>query len=105
MLPRVRLIKRVYGTDPLVYPDGIDRSTVEERCRFRDVLEKNGLQGELVPLRTVGVQGDHRSYRYLAVLVDDRRRMDWAWNVAFGSSLPGKLSFINGAVVLLNPKR
>ena len=85
--------------------DGKDRSTGEERERFSRVLAEHPVDGELIPLRTVGVQGDHRSYRYFAVLVDGGGALNWTERTALGTALPGNLDFLNRVVFLMNEHR
>jgi GMP synthase (glutamine-hydrolysing) len=87
----------------VICSDGVDRSTQSERERLASLLDEGDLEGNLIALRTVGVQGDQRSYRYLALLVDKEQHTDWLRWISLGTSIPGRLDFINRVVVLLNP--
>lgn len=48
--------------------DGKHRVTAEQDLALQNLLAARDYAGWVVPLRTVGVQGDNRSYRYLAVV-------------------------------------
>ncbi|MBN2440036.1 MAG: glutamine-hydrolyzing GMP synthase [Spirochaetales bacterium] len=61
-------------------------------------------QGEIIPLKTVGVQGDCRSYRYLGIFAGGFDALDWDRMYKIGTELPNKLSFVNRVAYVLNQK-
>jgi GMP synthase (glutamine-hydrolysing) len=73
-------------------------STAETAADFTDY------QSLLLPLKTVGVQGDCRSYRYLALLYGKGLAVDWSDIQKFGLTLPNKLNFVNRIAYVLNKK-
>ncbi|MBN1696054.1 MAG: glutamine-hydrolyzing GMP synthase [Spirochaetales bacterium] len=78
----------------------------KENDRFFRLLGEEGWSsgGCIVPLRTVGVQGDCRSYRYLAVLSGNTEKPDWGTLYRLGTIIPNKLEFINRVAFSLNKK-
>jgi GMP synthase (glutamine-hydrolysing) len=58
----------------------------------------------LAPVQSVGVQGDHRSYRSLALLAGQGLDADWDNLFEFAKSIPNNLNFINRTAYLLNGK-
>lgn len=79
--------------------DGVD--AIKDRDYYRaNVLVSNlaydyGLQGRVLPIRTVGVQGDERTYRYLALL---RGPKDWEKIRAATERIPMEVPFVNRVV-------
>lgn len=59
------------------------------------IARKFGLQGYLLPIKTVGVQGDARTYRYLALL---RGRDDWHSIRAAAETIPKEIRQVNRIV-------
>ncbi|VDL92688.1 unnamed protein product [Schistocephalus solidus] len=49
----------------------------EEQRRLADVTDGDNLIAHLLPIRTVGVQGDCRSYNYACVLSSNAEPLDW----------------------------
>jgi GMP synthase (glutamine-hydrolysing) len=80
--------------------------TGEERRAFSDLLLREGREydGAVVPVSTVGVQGDCRSYRYLAVLAQKEGTPDAPSLYSIGTVIPNTLVFINRVAVALNVK-
>ncbi len=60
-----------------------------------------GLQGNVLPVQSVGVQGDYRSYSYLAVL-SGAYRQDWEPLKATAIRIPNRLHDINRVALVLN---
>jgi len=73
--------------------------------RFRSHVAERGLSGTVLPVRTVGVQGDCRSYRCLSVLWGAGLDADWKVLGRAATQLTGRLDFINRAAYLLNERR
>lgn len=68
-----------------------------------------GLQGNVLPVQSVGVQGDYRSYSYLATL-SGAYPEDWNTLRAAALEIPNKLHAVNRVALVLNqdphmPKR
>lgn len=84
--------------------DGADRIEPDQKERFQNVLTSltSTYQGQPLPLKSVGVQGDCRSYRYLALI--SGKGMDFDWNEIYriGTNLPNRVDFINRVAYCLN---
>ena len=61
-----------------------------------------GYSGQVLPIRTVGVQGDNRSYRHLAVIWGKEIALEWDKVYHIGTTVPNKVSGINRIAYLLN---
>jgi GMP synthase (glutamine-hydrolysing) len=79
----------------------VDRNVRE---RFDAVMARigNGYGGEVLPIRTVGVQGDHRSYRHLSLIWSEGPELDWKRVYKIGNSLPNEVDGINRVAYVLN---
>ncbi len=64
--------------------------------------EKTSLAAEIAPVRSVGVQGDHRSYRSLAVLSGMGATPDWSEVRELARRIPNELGFVNRVAYLIN---
>lgn len=91
----------------LICHDGKPRVTQEESENFQKVLQElgSGYEGAVVPLKSVGVQGDCRSYRYLSVLWGKGMDLDWDQVYQIGKSLPDRVNLVNRVVYVLNKKK
>jgi len=109
--------------------DGQQRITEAQSQIFnqltQELVEPYGYQGVVIPLKSVGVQGDCRSYRYLslisgkdAVLKTDSKidsktafktvletSFDWERVYQIGKELPNRVDFINRVAYVLNKPR
>ncbi len=87
--------------------DGTNIVTAEQTANFNHLMNQigSGNDGQVVPIKTVGVQGDCRSYRYLAVA--SGRGMDFDWDQLYhmGKVLPNQVDFINRVAYCLNQKK
>ncbi len=45
--------------------------SIQEKAELTNVLSKHGLNGFVAPIKTVGVQGDYRSYKNIAVIYNN----------------------------------
>eukprot|EP01103_Thecamoeba_quadrilineata_P003559 TRINITY_DN13320_c0_g1_i1.p1 TRINITY_DN13320_c0_g1~~TRINITY_DN13320_c0_g1_i1.p1 ORF type:complete len:704 (-),score=143.31 TRINITY_DN13320_c0_g1_i1:10-2076(-) len=69
-------------------------------------LREKGLRGRLLPVKTVGVQGDGRSYNHLAVLyssqvgngVEKASDVDWNLLTSLGKTIPALCKNVNRVV-------
>lgn len=84
--------------------DGKDFLTQKELDEFNRLLAELKLegQGQIVPVKTVGVQGDCRSYRRLSILWGRGVGFDWDEVYGIAKVLPNKADFINRVAYVLN---
>jgi GMP synthase (glutamine-hydrolysing) len=84
--------------------DGANIVTPEQTAKFSHLIQKigAGYDGQIVPIKTVGVQGDCRSYRYLAVTTGQGINLDWEKMYSIGKNLPNQVDFINRVAYVLN---
>ena len=85
----------------MICSDGGDRVSAAQERLFAARIAGSGFDGRVVPLRTVGVQGDNRSYRYLAVL-ERASRPDWETLARLGAEIPNRLDFVNRIAYVLD---
>jgi len=84
--------------------DGHNSITEAEYQEFQDCLVRfaGDYQGQLLPIKSVGVQGDCRSYRYLSVIGGKGLELDWDQVYEIGKNLPNQVNFINRVAYCLN---
>lgn len=84
--------------------DGTDRIESHQQERFQNVFASltSSYQGQPLPLKSVGVQGDCRSYRYLALVSGKGMDFDWDEIYRIGTNLPNRVDFINRVAYCLN---
>jgi GMP synthase (glutamine-hydrolysing) len=80
---------------PQPAPEGVRRRVAAVAARF-------GLGADLLPVRTVGVQGDGRTYANPAVLIG---QADWPTLEDASTALTNEVREINRVVYLLHPNR
>jgi len=85
----------------MICTEGRDAVTAEQTARFGRQIAASGFQGRVVSLKTVGVQGDNRSYRYLAVLARTARP-SWETLARLGAEIPNRLDFVNRVAYTLD---
>lgn len=66
--------------------------------------EPLGLEGSILPVQSVGVQGDGRTYKHLAILRDTNKSplSNWAELKKLATHIPNKIHAINRVAVVLN---
>jgi GMP synthase (glutamine-hydrolysing) len=69
-----------------------------------DTGAKTRLQALLLPIQSVGVQGDSRSYSYVAAIKGDWETMPWVELRALAQKIPNRIHKINRVALLLNDK-
>jgi len=69
--------------------------------RVSDVIHSYALEGRVLPIRTVGVQGDERTYRYLALLRGDE---NWSIIRSAAERIPKEIPFVNRVVFDPSPR-
>ncbi|HBE79926.1 MAG TPA: glutamine-hydrolyzing GMP synthase [Firmicutes bacterium] len=91
----------------LMCNDGSNVITPEQTGKFEQLMQKigAGYNGQVVPLHTVGVQGDCRSFRYLAIASGQGMDLDWDKLYYLGKTLPNQVDFINRVAYVLNKKQ
>lgn len=63
------------------------------------------MAAHLLPVRTVGVQGDGRSYSYLCALtLDEDPSSKWADLLRLAKAIPGRVHQVNRVVFMLGNK-
>jgi GMP synthase (glutamine-hydrolysing) len=90
----------------LICNDNTGKITKEQTGRFAGVMTEinAGYQGTVLPIQSVGVQGDCRSYRFLSAIWGDGPDLDWEKIYHIGKHLPNQVNFINRVAYLLNKK-
>lgn len=67
--------------------------------------EPYGYQGTVIPIKSVGVQGDCRSFRYLSIISGKGAAFEWERIYQIGKNLPNRVDFINRVAYVLNKER
>ena len=78
--------------------------TEEERNKMAEILSSTTEKGEILPIKSVGVQGDARSYRNLAVLYGNGIDMDWNTVTTKAKEITDTINTINRVAYVLNQK-
>lgn len=86
--------------------DGENRITSEQNAEFQKLMTATSrdYRGQLLPIQSVGVQGDCRSYRYLSVINGQGLNFDWEAVYQIGKVLPNEVNFINRVAYVLNKR-
>ena len=84
--------------------DGDESVSGLEKAQFeaQKIAVKCGLDLEILPLRSVGVQGDSRTYAHPAVVSGDS---DWTTLEELSTELTNSFISINRVIYLLGPKK
>lgn len=94
--------------------DGTEAISREQKDAFDRLLTElavpaKKLQAEVIPIKTVGVHDEQRSYRYFALFSDTAPfsdidlESDWSEMENLAKTIPNRLDFINRVVYRLNP--
>ncbi len=91
----------------LICNEGKLKVTNEEKQAFDKLLNTlcPNLSGQVIPIKTVGVQGDCRSYRYLSVLFGDGLNFNFNELYKAAKEIPNSLNFINRTAYILNKEK
>lgn len=73
-------------------------------AELQELAEADGFEAVLIPVQSVGVQGDSRSYRYLAAIKGDLNQADWTTIRSLAQKIPNRIHAINRVALLLNEK-
>ena len=93
----IRLI--CYDGKGAIVPDVIEK--------FHKVMSESGYGygGDVLPIRSVGVQGDLRSYRHLSVIWGKGMDLEWNRIYRLGGIIPNRVNGINRVAYILNKKQ
>ncbi len=72
---------------------------------IEDNLKKYRMSLEKLPIRSVGVQGDQRSYKHCLALFYEEDFPDWAFLMELARLIPNRVSSLNRVVLFLGKKR
>ncbi|MFC1887429.1 glutamine-hydrolyzing GMP synthase [Candidatus Cloacimonadota bacterium] len=73
-----------------------DSDHLSEEVDFEELLNGAGLKGQILPIKSVGVQGDFRTYHHPAVIwFEDYKNFSWKVLNRIASTIINKLSSIN----------
>jgi GMP synthase (glutamine-hydrolysing) len=89
--------------------DGKSQISEAQSQTFKKLMgelgEPYGYQGAVIPIQSVGVQGDCRSYRYLSIISGKGPAFEWDRIYQIGKTLPNRVDFINRVAYVLNKER
>ncbi len=90
----------------LICHDGSNKIEPDVADTFNKMITEYGdeYRGEVLPIRSVGVQGDNRSYRRLAVVWGKGMAFDWKKVYKIGTDIPNRIRGINRVAYVLNKK-
>jgi len=80
----------------------VDEEFCEINRKVSKIAKEIGLEGHIVPIKTVGVQGDGRTYSFLAVLRGER---DWNKIQKAAKKIPEEVHEVNRIVYDLNSNK
>jgi GMP synthase (glutamine-hydrolysing) len=88
----------------LVCHENHAEAELQLREQVADVMAdlKTTYKAEALPIKTVGVQGDNRTYRYLSLLWGRGMEFDCETIYRIGHSLPNRVSAVNRVAYILN---
>ena len=69
---------------------------------LKNILEQENQQGFILPLKSVGVQGDARSYRNLCLMAGDETDLNWKMVTSKAKQITDTISSINRVGYILN---
>lgn len=74
----------------------------EDNEKLKNILEQENQQGFILPLKSVGVQGDARSYRNLCLMAGDETDLNWKMVTSKAKQITDTISSINRVGYILN---
>ncbi|MCR5186580.1 MAG: glutamine-hydrolyzing GMP synthase [Clostridia bacterium] len=74
----------------------------EDVAKMNELMENTSNDCEILPLRSVGVQGDCRSYRNLAIMSGNGTELDWAEVTSKSKEITDTIHSINRVAYILN---
>lgn len=87
----------------LLCQDGNKTVNQEENNTFKELLENTDdkYSGCMLPVQSVGVQGDNRTYAGLAAIYPNGEKADWNDMYSLARTITNKLSYINRVVYVI----
>lgn len=79
----------------------LESKVLEEEKKAQAIAEKHGFKASILPIKSVGVQGDMRTYRHPVMVSGE---LDWEKLEKASIELTNSLSEINRVVFLASPK-
>jgi len=73
-------------------------------AELQELAEADGFKAVLLPVQSVGVQGDSRSYSYMAAIQGDWTKLDWPTIRALAQKIPNRIHKINRVALLLHDR-
>ncbi|HEY9744761.1 MAG TPA: hypothetical protein V6C99_00930, partial [Oculatellaceae cyanobacterium] len=73
-------------------------------AELQELAEADGFRAVLLPVQSVGVQGDSRSYSYMAAIQGDWSKLDWPTIRNLAQKIPNRIHKINRVALLLNDR-
>ncbi len=95
--PGPGLAVRIIASDTNIPPSGYDG----EVARLKEIISSYGLDGMILPVKSVGVQGDARTYQHPAVIWSASASFDWTVAKRCALEVINTLQAVNR--VLLSP--
>ena len=78
--------------------------TQEEVEKINEIVEPKGEKAQIIPIKSVGVQGDARSYRNLGILYGNGMDFDWDNVTTVAKQITDSINTINRIGYILNVK-
>ncbi|XP_071839853.1 GMP synthase [glutamine-hydrolyzing]-like isoform X2 [Apostichopus japonicus] len=78
-------------------------TTDEEKELLTEMTSRQKITGTLLPIKTVGVQGDCRTYSYCAALSSEAQQIPWDDLYAMGKIIPKICHNVNRVVYIFGP--
>ena len=90
----IRLICHDKSTEAIITP--------EEVSKLAEILDGTSKKGYILPIKSVGVQGDARSYRNLCLIAGNKLEFDWKELTAKAKEITDTITSINRVGYILN---
>lgn len=90
----------------LICHDKKEEVTIEEKDfeKLAEILQNSKEKGFILPIKSVGVQGDCRSYRNLCIIEGQELDFDWAEITSKAKQITDEIQSINRVGYILNTK-
>ena len=76
----------------------------EDIEKLEEILKESNEKGQIIPIKSVGVQGDCRSYRNLGLLYGNGTDLEWDKVTTLAKKITDKINTINRVGYILNVK-